>query len=299
MDTFTVPSEGETRRVRPRGVRRWVRLMVGSRQAMLGIVLAVPILAIALLAPVLNLPDPTSQDLMNTLSPPVWHAQGDAGNLLGTDHLGRDILSRIVWGARVSLFAAFGAALVAAFLGVVLGLLAGYYGGRLDNIVMRLVDIQLAFPLMLLALAIIAVLGPSIRNLVIVMALTSWVMHARLVRGITLSLRNREFIDAARALGSRDVRTIFMHVLPNVFSTVVVMFTLEVARMLLLESALSFLGLGIPPPAPTWGRMLADGRNYLTAAYWMATFPGLAIMLSVLSINMLGDGLRDVLDSRL
>ena len=179
------------------------------------------------------------------------------------------------------------------------GLVAGYLGGRVDTIIMRLADLNLAFPLILLALAVVALLGANQKNLVIVMAITTWMIYARVVRGLSLGLREREFVQAARALGAHDARIIARHVLPNVVTPVMVIWTLEVARIILMESALSFLGLGVPPPTPTWGRMLAEGRDYLTVAGWIAVFPGLAILFTVLGINFLGDGLRDLLDPRL
>ncbi len=179
------------------------------------------------------------------------------------------------------------------------GLVAGYRGGRVDAVIMRLVDLNLAFPLILLALAVVALLGANLRNLVLVMAITTWMIYARVVRGMTLGLREQELIQAIRALGAHDARIIARHVLPNVLPAVMVIWTLEVARVILMESALSFLGLGVPPPTPTWGRMLAEGRDYLTAAGWISVFPGLAIMVTVLGINFLGDGLRDLLDPRL
>src|SRR5439155_22853758 len=184
-------------------------------------------------------------------------------------------------------------------VGVAAGLVAGYLGGRVDTIIMRLTDLNLAFPLILLALAVVALLGANLRNLIIVMAITTWMIYARVVRGLSLGLREREFVQAARAIGARDARIIVRHILPNVFAPVVVIWTLEVARVILMESALSFLGLGVPPPTPTRRRMLAEGRDYLTVAGWIATFPGIAIMVTVLGINFLGDGLRDLLDPRL
>jgi peptide/nickel transport system permease protein len=226
----------------------------------------------------------------------------DGGSLrhpLGTDHLGRDVYSRLVYGARISLTISVLAALLGAAVGVAAGLVAGYLGGRVDAVIMRIADLHLAFPLILLALAVVALLGANLRNLVIVMAITTWMIYARVVRGLSLGLREREFVQAARALGAHDARIIARHILPNVLAPVMVIWTLEVARIILMESALSFLGLGVPPPTPTWGRMLAEGRDYLTVAGWIAIFPGLAILVTVLGINFLGDGLRDLLDPRL
>jgi len=254
---------------------------------------------VAIAAPLLARRDPIEQDLVEVLKPPFWQADGSLEHPLGTDHLGRDVYSRLVYGARISLIISVTAALLGAVVGVGAGLAAGYYGGRIDTVIMRIVDLNLAFPLILLALAVVAILGPSLRNLIIVMAITTWMIYARVVRGISLGLREREFVQAARAIGARDARIIVRHILPNVFAPVVVIWTLEVARVILMESALSFLGLGVPPPTPTWGRMLAEGRDYLTVAGWIATFPGLVIMFTVLGINFFGDGLRDLLDPRL
>jgi len=253
----------------------------------------------ALAAPLLATTDPVEQDLTVALKPPFWLEGGSREHLLGTDHLGRDVYSRLVYGAQISLTISVLAALLGAVVGVAAGLIAGYLGGRVDAVIMRVADLNLAFPLILLALAVVALLGANLRNLVIVMAITTWMIYARVVRGLSLGLREREFVQAARALGAHDARIIARHVLPNVLAPVMVIWTLEVARIILMESALSFLGLGVPPPTPTWGRMLAEGRDYLTVAAWIAVFPGLAILITVLGINFLGDGLRDLLDPRL
>ena len=189
--------------------------------------------------------------------------------------------------------------LISGVLGMVIGLVAGYFGGRVDDFLMRLADIQLAFPFILLAIAVIGVLGPSLRNIIIVIGVSSWVVYARVVRGEVLSIREREYVHAAIALGSRNGRVLWSHVLPNTFTPWLVVATLDMARVIVIESALSFLGLGVQPPTPTWGGMLADGRVYLSTAWWLATFPGLAILVTVLGINLLGDGLRDTLDPRL
>jgi peptide/nickel transport system permease protein len=218
---------------------------------------------------------------------------------LGTDHLGRDILARIIYGSRIALVVGLAAVLISGVLGMIIGLAAGYFGGRLDDFLMRLADVQLAFPFILLAIAVIGVLGPSLRNIIIVIGVSSWVVYARVVRGEVLSIREREFVHAAVALGSRPWRVLLTHVLPNTFTPWLVVATLDMARVIVIESALSFLGLGVQPPTPTWGGMLADGRVYLSTAWWLATFPGLAILVTVLGINLFGDGLRDTLDPRL
>ena len=270
-----------------------------SRLATVGAVIVGLVVLAALTAPFLATTDPIEQDLTVALKPPFWMQDGSLQHPLGTDHLGRDVYSRAVYGARISLTISVLAALLGAVVGVALGLIAGYRRGRADMVIMRIVDLNLAFPLILLALAVVALLGANLRNLVIVMAITTWTIYARVVRGLSLTLRERDFVQAARALGAHDARIIVRHILPNVAAPVLVIWTLEVARVILMESALSFLGLGVPPPTPTWGRMLAEGRDYLTVAGWISIFPGLAIMVTVLGINFLGDGLRDLLDPRL
>ncbi len=270
-----------------------------SPLATLGVLIVGLVVVAALMAPLLATTDPIEQDLTVALKPPFWMADGSLEHPLGTDHLGRDVYSRLVYGAKISLTISVLAALLGAAVGVAAGLVAGYVGGRVGAIIMRIVDLNLAFPLILLALAVVALLGANLRNLVIVMTITTWMIYARVVRGLTLTLREQEFVQAVRALGACDARIIARHVLPNVLAPVMVIWTLEVARVILMESALSFLGLGVPPPTPTWGRMLAEGRDYLTMAGWISIFPGLAIMVTVLGINFLGDGLRDLLDPRL
>jgi peptide/nickel transport system permease protein len=238
--------------------------------------------------------DPVEQNIIDRLAPP-----GSAGHPLGTDHLGRDVLSRLIHGARVAMVVGLTTVVISGLLGLAIGLVAGHYGGLADAGLMRLLDVQLSMPFMLLALTIIGLLGPSLATIVGVLAITGWVVYARVVRAEVLSLRTREFIAACRSLGGSDGRIICRHLLPNVLASVIVVATLEVARMMLLESALSFLGLGVRPPTPSWGAMLADGRLYLATAWWLATFPGLAIALTVLSLNVVGDWLRDVLDPEL
>ncbi len=276
-----------------------LRLVRRSPLASVGALIVGLVIVAALAAPLLVTTDPIDQDLTVVLRPPFWMEDGSVRHPLGTDHLGRDVYSRLVYGARISLTISVLAALLGAVAGVAAGLVAGYLGRWLDAVIMRIVDLNLAFPLILLALAVVALLGASLRNLIIVMAITTWMIYARVVRGLTLALREQEFVQAIRALGAHDRRIIARHVLPNVLPPVMVIWTLEVARVILMESALSFLGLGVPPPTPTWGRMLAEGRDYLVVAGWISIFPGIAIMVTVLGINFLGDGLRDLLDPRL
>ena len=288
-----------TPREQRQDLRRVLRELVRNKAALAGLLVLGVVAASAVLAPLAAPTDPTAQEITNRLKPPGWSSPEGQLSALGTDHLGRDILSRLIFGARISLVIGLSAVAIAGTLGTLMGLAAGYRGGRVDDLCMRLTDTMLAMPFILLALAVIAVLGPSLRNIIIVLGITSWVSYARVVRAEVLTLRTREFVAAAQALGGGGGRIVFRHLLPNVLTPVIVIATLEVARMIILESALSFLGLGIPPPTPTWGGMLADGRAYLSTAWWLATFPGLCIMLTVLGINLLGDWLRDVLDPRL
>jgi peptide/nickel transport system permease protein len=276
-----------------------LRRLIRRRTALFGLVVIAAVVLAALLAPVLTHFDPQVQDIGQRLKPPGWAGPDGRAHWLGTDHLGRDILGRILFGARIALVVGLAAVAIAGTLGLAIGLVSGYFGGRVDDLFMRLADIQLAFPFILLALAVIGVLGPSLRNIIAVVGVSGWVVYARIVRGEVLSLREREFVLAARAVGSPPGRVIVRHVVPNAFTPWLVIATLDMARVIIVESALSFLGLGVPPPTPTWGAMLADGRVYMSTAWWLATFPGLAILVTVLGINLLGDGLRDTLDPRL
>jgi peptide/nickel transport system permease protein len=280
-------------------VRRILRELVRNKAALLGLAVVLAVATSALTAPLIAPFDPVAQEIATRLKPLGWSGAEGRMRILGTDHLGRDILSRLIFGARISIIIGLSAVMLAGTLGTLIGLIAGYEGGRVDDLCMRLTDTMLAMPFILLALAVIAVLGPSLLNIIMVLGVTSWVSYARVVRAEVLTLRTREFVAAAQALGGGGLRIVFRHLLPNVLTPVIVIATLEVARMIILESALSFLGLGVQPPTPTWGGMLADGRAYLSTAWWLATFPGLCIMLSVLGINLLGDWLRDVLDPRL
>ena len=282
--------------------REWVvflRRLARRRTALFGLCVVVAVLVLAVAAPWVTSWDPIEQDIPSRLQAPgSVHASGRV-HLLGTDHLGRDLLARIVFGARPALLVGFAAVAISGLLGLVLGLVSGYFGGLVDDVFMRLADIQLAFPFILLAIAVIGVLGPSLPVIIVVIGVSSWVVYARVVRSEVLSIREREFVQAAHALGVRDVRILLRHVLPNALTPWLVVATLDMARVIVIESALSFLGLGVQPPTPTWGGMLADGRVYISTAWWLATFPGLAILLTVLGINLFGDGLRDTLDPRL
>ncbi len=279
---------------------RAVRELLRNRAALLGLALLVIMSAGALTANWVAPYDPTEQDVVDKrLKPPLWVSQEGNRHLLGTDHMGRDILSRLIYGARISLAIGFSAVALSGTLGLIVGIVAGFHGGWVDDLLMRLADIQLAFPFILLAIALVAVLGPSLRVLILVLGITGWVPYARVVRAEVLSLREREFVMAVLAQGGGTARLLWSHILPNVLTPTIVIATLEVARMIIIESALSFLGLGVQPPTPAWGSMLADGRQFLYTAWWPATLPGLAIMLTVLGINLIGDWLRDTLDPRL
>jgi peptide/nickel transport system permease protein len=290
------PRAGEAAARRPATVLRIVRR---SPLMTLGLTLVGIVMLLAVFAPVAGIRNPILQNLALANRPPAWQARGSLEAPLGTDQFGRDVWSRIVYGAQISLAIGTVASLLGGVVGVAAGLVAGFYGGKVDTIVMRIVDLNLAFPLILLALAIAAILGPSLQNLILVMALTTWMIYARVVRGVTLSLREREFVQAARAIGVTNAGIMWRHILPNLLAPVMVIWTLELARVILMESALSFLGVGVPAPTPTWGRMLAEGRSVLTTAPWIATFPGIAITVTVLGVNFFGDGLRDLLDPRL
>ncbi len=228
--------------------------------------------------------------------PPAFMEGGDPQYWLGTDVLGRDIFSQMIAGARASLVIVVSAALLSLVIGVAAGLVAGHFGGRTDSIIMRLVDVQLAFPVLVLIIAVVAVFGPSIPNLILVLALASWATYARLVRGLVLSLKEQEFIDAAWASGASHGAVLIRHYLPNVATSIVIFTTFELARLLLVEAALSFLGLGVQPPTPSWGRMISEARNYLFEAWWASALPGLLIVATVLAFNLLGDEFRDRLD---
>ncbi len=269
----------------------WPRLR-HNRMALVGGAIVLAMFLLAAIASLVN-GDPSAIDVGQSLLPP-----GPA-HLFGTDDLGRDVLLRMLYGARISLLVGFVAVGISCLIGIFLGSLAGYYGGWVDTLIMRFVDIMLCFPTFFLILAVIAFLDPSIWNIMIVIGLTSWMGVARLIRAEFLSLRQRDFVLAAQALGVSDYRLIFRHILPNAISPVLVSATLGVAGAILTESALSFLGIGVQPPTPSWGNMLIVGKQTLGSAWWLSVFPGLAILITVLGYNLLGEGIRDALDPRL
>jgi peptide/nickel transport system permease protein len=263
--------------------------------ALLVFLLVVP----AALAPQIAPYDPLRGSLAKRLKPPVWMEGGTSDHLLGTDKLGRDILSRMIHGARVSLAVSLIAIVVGGVIGVSLGLVSGYFGGKTDALLMRLVDISLSLPTILLALVLVAAVGPSFGTVIIVLVVLLWARYARLVRGETLVIKERDFIARARVAGASHARIMFRYMFPNVVNSLTVLATLQVGYVILLESALSFLGAGLPRPTPAWGLMIADGRELIVTAWWVSMFPGLAIMLTVLALNLLGDWLRDHLDPKL
>jgi peptide/nickel transport system permease protein len=268
-----------------------------------------PLMPIAILAIVLVIPavfatqispyDPLKGSLAKRLRPPVWQEGGSMDHPLGTDKLGRDILSRLIHGARVSLMVSMVAIFVGGIVGTALGLISGYFGGRVDSLLMRLVDISLSLPTILLALVLVAAIGPSFGTVITVMVILLWARYARLVRGETLSIRERDFIARARVAGASHTRIMVKYIFPNVVNSLVVLATLQVGYVILLESALSFLGAGLPRPMPAWGLMIADGRELIVTAWWVSMLPGLAIMFTALALNLLGDWLRDHLDPKL
>jgi peptide/nickel transport system permease protein len=253
----------------------------------------------AILAPVLSPADPHSQSLRNRFKPPVWMEGGTTTHLLGTDRLGRDMLSRIVWGSRVSLAAGVVTVLLASAFGAAIGLVAGYYGGRTDAALMRITDATMSFPVILLALILAVTVGPSFTNVVVAIAVILWARYARVIRGQVLTLMGLDFIAQARIAGAGAWRIITRHLLPNTLNTLVVLVTLQVGYVIIVEASLSFLGAGIPPPTPAWGSMIAEGREFVTSAWWVSGLPGIAILLVVLAFNLLGDWLRDTLDPKL
>ncbi|MCL4514261.1 MAG: ABC transporter permease [Firmicutes bacterium] len=282
-----------------RALRRlWIKF-VRRKATIFAVLFLLFIVISSVLAPWLAPADPNAQDIEKRLVPPFWAPGGDASKVLGTDQLGRDVFSRILWGSRVSLAVGILSSALACLVGTLLGLLSGYFRGWVENVIMRVADIQLAIPYILLAITLVAILGPNLKNLVLVLGLTGWVNYARVVRAEVLSLREREFISAARALGASSFRIIHRHLLPNILSPIIVLSTLQVAQFIIAESSLSFLGLGVPISVPSWGGMLSESQLYVPLAPWMATYPGLAILLTVLSINLTGDFIRDALDPRL
>lgn len=274
------------------------RSLMGNRVGALGFFIILIFVIAAVFAPVLAPEDPNRQSLVDSLDPPSWYG-GTSGAIMGTDYLGRDVFSRVIHGARVSLLVGVVSVAIGGFVGTVIGIIAAYRGRGVDSFLMRLADFQLSIPFIVLAVAILGVLGPGVRNIVLVLAISTWVTYARVVRGEALSAREQEYILAAQSSGASSFRIMSRHLFPNVVPPTIVIASLEVARMIIAEASLSFLGLGVPSSIPSWGSIAADGRDYLQTAWWISTFPGIAIVLAVLGINLFGDWLRDELDPRM
>lgn len=295
-----VPTVGG-RRSRHSTLRRAWRSLLRAKWPLLALFILLLVGLAAVIGPSVAPKDPNRQDIIARLQPPFEvERSGEVEFILGTDSLGRDVLSRVVYGARISLLVGFIAVTIGGSLGVALGIIAGYFGGRVDSFIMRIGDIQLAFPFILLAIMFLVVLGPGVVNLVLILGIGQWVTYARIARAQTISQREKEYVEAARALGATTGRILFRSILPNILAPLIVIASFNIASVILSEAALSFLGLGVPPTVPTWGGMLAESRDQLLAGrWWLAIFPGTAIMLTVLSFNILGDWLRDFLDPRL
>ncbi|PYM99389.1 MAG: peptide ABC transporter permease [Candidatus Rokuibacteriota bacterium] len=273
--------------------------MRGRRRPLFSLTIIAVFVLVAVLAEVLSPGDPAEQSLGLRFTPPVWDEKGTWAHVLGTDGLGRDMLSRIIWGARVSLTAGVLTVLLASAFGAAVGLVAGYYGGRVDAILMRITDATMSFPVILLALILAVTVGPSFVNVVIAIAVILWARYARVMRGQVLTLMELDFITQSRIAGASAWRIIVRHLLPNTLNTLVVLITLQIGYVIIVEASLSFLGAGIPPPTPAWGSMIAEGRDFITRAWWVSGLPGVAILLVVLAFNLLGDWLRDTLDPKL
>jgi len=281
--------------------------MNSERNIKPGVGRRIPIFALSIVAlymfavlfgPMITPYDPFKTNLNNALKPPAWQLEASTGHLLGTDSMGRDILSRLIYGARTSMIVSVLAICICAPLGVLFGLLSGYFGGKLDILIMRFTDLWMSMPAIITAILMVSVLGPSKQTVIIVVGITGWIHYARIVRGEVLSYKEREFVQLARVTGCSNTRIIFSHIFPNVVNSLIILVTLDFGRVIIITATLSFLGLGIQPPSAAWGLMLAEGRQYITYAWWMSAFPGLAILFAVLGMNMTGDWLRDVLDPK-
>ena len=281
MDTF-----GRFTRVKDR--------VLGHRGVLLGFIVISISLVMALFAPILAPHDPYFQDLLNRIQPPVWRSEGDWEHILGTDHLGRDYLSRLIYGAQISLTIGIGAALISGIIGTILGVCAGYFGGRVDMVVTFMITVRLSMPVVLVALAVVAIVGGSLQVVIFVLGLLLWDRYAVVMRSSTLQIRSMDYVTAAQAAGSSVSRIIFSEMMPNVVNNLIVVATLEIAHAIILEAALSFLGLGVQPPLPSWGLMVSEGKDMMLFEAWLITIPGIALFLLVLSINLLGDGIRDI-----
>ena len=280
-------------------VKQFVKELIRCRTAFLGAIIVLSFILIAIFAPFIAPHDPLKASIVNRLRPPFWMERGSITYILGADEIGRDILSRIIYGARVSILVGLVTVAISGFLGTLLGSFAGYFRGRFDAILSRFADLLLSFPYLIFAIFLMSIVGPGFFNLIVILCFKSWVNFFRLSRGEMISEKTKEYVEAAQALGESDVKIIFKEILPNIIHSLLVLATLRVGFFIILEASLSFLGLGIQPPTPAWGSMINSGRAYMLSAWWVSTIPGIALLILVLSINLLGEGLRDILDPRL
>jgi len=280
-------------------VKQFVKELIRCRTAFLGAIIVLSFILVAIFAPFIAPHDPLKASIVKRLLPPSWINGGSITYLLGADEIGRDILSRIIYGARVSILVGLVTVAISGFLGTLLGSFAGYFRGRFDAILSRFADLLLSFPYLIFAIFLMSIVGPGFFNLIVILCFKSWVNFFRLSRGEMISEKTKEYVEAAQALGESDVKIIFKEILPNIIHSLLVLATLRVGFFIILEASLSFLGLGIQPPTPAWGSMINSGRAYMLSAWWVSTIPGIALLILVLSINLLGEGLRDILDPRL
>jgi len=280
-------------------VKQFIKELIRCRTAFLGAIIVLSFILIAIFAPFIAPNDPLKASIINRLRPPFWMDGGNITFLLGADEIGRDILSRIIYGARVSILVGLVTVAISGFLGTLLGSFAGYFRGRFDAILSRFADLLLSFPYLIFAIFLMSIVGPGFFNLIVILCFKSWVNFFRLSRGEMISEKTKEYVEAAQALGESDIKIIFKEILPNIIHSLLVLATLRVGFFIILEASLSFLGLGIQPPTPAWGSMINSGRAYMLSAWWVSTIPGIALLILVLSINLLGEGLRDILDPRL
>lgn len=279
--------------------KQFIKELIRCRTAFLGAIIVLSFILIAIFAPFIAPNDPLKASIINRLRPPFWMERGSITYLLGADEIGRDILSRIIYGARVSILVGLVTVAISGFLGILLGSFAGYFRGRFDAILSRFADLLLSFPYLIFAIFLMSIVGPGFFNLIVILCFKSWVNFFRLSRGEMISEKTKEYVEAAQALGESDIKIIFKEILPNIIHSLLVLATLRVGFFIILEASLSFLGLGIQPPTPAWGSMINSGRAYMLSAWWVSTIPGIALLILVLSINLLGEGLRDILDPRL
>ena len=283
----------KTQEIQSGGSVFWNRIL-GHQGVLIGVTIVAAVILLALSAPLIAPHDPYHQDLMNRLVPPVWDARGSWEHIFGTDHLGRDYLSRLIYGARISLLIGIGAALISGVIGTFLGVAAGYFGGRVDMVVTFLITVRLSMPVVLVALAVVAIVGGSLQVVITVLGLLLWDRFAVVMRSSTLQIRSMDYVAAAEAVGCSTTRVLMTEIMPNVVNNLIVIATLEIAHAIILEAALSFLGLGVQPPLPSWGLMVSEGKDMMLFEPWLITIPGVALFLLVLAINLLGDGARDI-----